>query len=191
MAELRDYFYLCLNCGGVSAHADWLALRYDDEGVLEPAPAGHEDPLMRCPNCRWLHSDDDGNPGIFDGTLAEVQAEWMRVVDDHWDDWSELAAAAVGHRGSAVSVGSRPSLVLGMLGEPMTADRMLVLLGQSMAVLDCISDPGAAGFERTFADARRALKEYSAHGLPLLVSDLARLERAHFVVREGDLWRRS
>ena len=92
-------YVLCCNCGTILPGWDaFEALIYDDEGErLIPAPEGWSDPLLRCPACKWLHTDDDGNPGMYDGTPAAMEAERERMLRDdpdyadHWRD--ELAKA--------------------------------------------------------------------------------------------------
>lgn len=77
-----DYWYLCCNCGGVAPADYFEALRWDDEGELVPAPDGWEDPILRCPVCRWEHTDDDSNPGLYDGTFDEMQKQRAELAAD-------------------------------------------------------------------------------------------------------------
>lgn len=81
-----DYSYLCGNCGKVSRHSEWEALSWNPEGEgYVPHPEGQEDPLLRCPRCGFVHTDDDGNPGIWDGLPLELAR--IRREDDYFKDW--------------------------------------------------------------------------------------------------------
>lgn len=79
--EKRDYFYLCLNCGGIS-HVDtaWTFWQYDDEGELRPSREGETDARCKCPQCGELHGDCYEGAGVEDGTKAEVEAEKAQLL---------------------------------------------------------------------------------------------------------------
>ena len=90
-----SHCYLCGNCGTISAD-DWEAFKRDDEGELTAATTGDHDPVIRCPTCRYDHTDDDADPGVWGGTLAEMERERARLVRDrpHYsDEWSQVLAA--------------------------------------------------------------------------------------------------
>ena len=89
--EAGDYWYLCCNCGGMAPADTFAPLKRDDDGWLIPVEPGDMDPILRCPICAHLHTDDDGNPGIEDGTRAEVAATRERyMADPVWrDSWHE------------------------------------------------------------------------------------------------------
>lgn len=94
MGETRDYWHLCLNCGGISAFASWELLQWDDEGDYRPSRPGEMDPICVCPHCRWHHTDDDGNPGVEDGTRQQVVARREIYLDGelglHGEFWADL-----------------------------------------------------------------------------------------------------
>jgi hypothetical protein len=84
-----DYFYLCWNCGSITPFAQWQMLCYSEEfDRLVLAPPGYEDPVLRCPTCRWDHTDDDANPGISDGrsviALEDERKAAMAEWGEHW-----------------------------------------------------------------------------------------------------------
>jgi hypothetical protein len=90
-----EYCYLCFNCGGIAPYTDWTFWEYDDDGLfLVPFAPGGSDPIERCPHCKWNHIDDDGNPGIQDGTREELLHErerWARDAFYEWGpDWSDV-----------------------------------------------------------------------------------------------------
>ena len=98
MAEARpDWFYLCLNCGGVAHVDDWTAWQYDHdgehgpEGALIPNPPGESDPLLKCPRCGELHGDCYQGAGIEDGTEAECRAERARLLLADPDAFEEVS----------------------------------------------------------------------------------------------------
>lgn len=92
-----DYWYLCFECGSMTVVRAWSFWKrdIDGDGDLIPAEDGDMDPICRCPTCGWDHVDDDSNPGIADGTRADVEAERKRALadwGDHWDEhWAEVA----------------------------------------------------------------------------------------------------
>jgi hypothetical protein len=81
-ALLADYFYLCCNCGTITPFVEWQLLQRDDEGKLVPSQEGDCDPICKCPSCGWEHTDDDANPGIYDGARAELEVEHARLAAD-------------------------------------------------------------------------------------------------------------
>ena len=90
----RDYFYLCGNCGGIAPDDQFDALKYDDEGYgLIPAERHDQDPILRCPHCRFEHADDDSSPGLWDGSREAVTAERNKLQSDpiYTDLWEEAA----------------------------------------------------------------------------------------------------
>lgn len=93
MPELveRDYVILCLACGCIAPEPEWSYWQHDFESDADdawrPARPGEGDPMMRCPSCGWEHIDDDGNPGIYDGTNLEVRRYRQEIADDRVDDW--------------------------------------------------------------------------------------------------------
>lgn len=92
-----DYHYLCCACGEISPHADWKLLKWDEEREnLIPVDRGDGDPICRCPRCGHDHEDTDDNPGVYDGTRAEMEAERARIAADPvWADaWSGVACPA-------------------------------------------------------------------------------------------------
>lgn len=79
---------LCFNCGVISPDSSWTYLAYDPENDqmidVHFAPDGMDtsDPHMICPHCKWEHTDDDGNPGIYPGPRAEVELHRERELAD-------------------------------------------------------------------------------------------------------------
>lgn len=87
--EASKFYILCFNCGKVTPENQWEYLKWDDEGDnLVPNPPGECDPLMRCPSCKWLHTDDDANPGIMEGTQLEMHSERRENADTYADLWN-------------------------------------------------------------------------------------------------------
>lgn len=87
----HDYTYLCCACGEITPEEHWSYWARDDEGKLVPNPPGEEPAVSTCPACRWEHVDDDSNPGIYDGTLAENEKQRAELsADPVWADfWKE------------------------------------------------------------------------------------------------------
>lgn len=99
MSAVQDTFVLCFNCGSVTSEKTWEYLKwnYETEDAdggqkLVPVEEGDSDPLMRCPNCQWVHKDDDANPGIMIGTEFEMRTERRRAVPQYRDWWSQIQA---------------------------------------------------------------------------------------------------
>lgn len=97
--KLAEYHYLCLACGESAPYEAWGHLIRDWETEeLRPAREGDSDPIDVCPHCDWHHTDDDGNPGIADGSFDDVEAERVQALDDwkeHWEDeitWVDMLA---------------------------------------------------------------------------------------------------
>jgi hypothetical protein len=88
--RLADYHYLCLACGEVAPVDSFEALKHDLEtGGLVPSLPGEMDPLLRCPHCRHLHTDDDGNPGLCAGSFDACESqrrEWEGIYREYWED---------------------------------------------------------------------------------------------------------
>jgi hypothetical protein len=86
----RDYSYLCGECGKITAVVEWDALVWDDDHEhLLPAQAGQMDPLLQCPACCYIHTDDDSGPGVWDGTRLEVhriRRDLLAEKDGPWAD---------------------------------------------------------------------------------------------------------
>lgn len=89
----EDYQYLCAACGGISPADTWPALDRGEEGELVAAAPGSEAAIMLCPLCKHEHVDDDSNPGIYDGTMAEVRAERARLVAEETFEWARRCEA--------------------------------------------------------------------------------------------------
>ena len=91
-AEERDYHYLCFNCGFITHFEKWTLMKADldsEELRLIPVEPGDEDPICICPVCQWHHTDDDSNPGIFDGTYEaceDYRAECWSMYHELWND---------------------------------------------------------------------------------------------------------
>ncbi|HEX6025957.1 MAG TPA: hypothetical protein VFZ00_28455 [Solirubrobacter sp.] len=94
---------LCCACGVITPDSLWTAWvrrwvidEAADDDTWVPAPDGASDPMLKCPACGWEHVDDDSNPGIFDGTLREVEDERAKLIAerdeqygaDHAEFWS-------------------------------------------------------------------------------------------------------
>lgn len=98
-------YSLCGACGAVTRDADWTGWNRDDDDALVPA-AGNEEPgYLRCPACQYDHRDDDSDPGVWGGSLVEMEKERAGLlIDGDWwpeawaDRWAEVAST---HRGSA------------------------------------------------------------------------------------------
>jgi hypothetical protein len=93
------YYYLCGACGEVTAHRRWTGLVRDQETEeMRPARDGEEWDLDVCPACGYEHRDDDSDPGVWGGTIAQMDQERaVQFADlaDFWiDRWKDLAAAA-------------------------------------------------------------------------------------------------
>lgn len=85
-------YILCFNCGVITPEKDWSYLKYIDSEdgndlVLVPSEEGDYDPIMKCPNCQWLHQDTDDNPGIMEGTEIEMRRERRNNLSDYADLW--------------------------------------------------------------------------------------------------------
>lgn len=71
---------LCCMCGTVSLESAWTYWKRNDEGdEWIPNEPGDYDPMMLCPACEWEHQDTDDGSGVYQGTLAEMEAQ--REVD--------------------------------------------------------------------------------------------------------------
>lgn len=93
----EDYWYLCFNCGFITEFEKWEMLKWDEEHLnLIPSPEGEDDPICRCPVCKWDHIDDDSNPGIMDGTHGSLCVERERAKDGWQDLWAETAEEVFG-----------------------------------------------------------------------------------------------
>jgi hypothetical protein len=85
-----DFAYLCLNCGAINRFTDWSFMKRDYEtGALVPVSENDYDPICICPGCGWEHVDDDSNPGIYDGSLAELAAERERLAPEYAELWEQ------------------------------------------------------------------------------------------------------
>jgi hypothetical protein len=90
----RTGHQLCGNCGTISPD-DWDAFTRDDQGELTPATTNDHDPIIRCPTCRYDHTDDDADPDVWAGTRAEMERERARLVRDRprrTDEWAQVLA---------------------------------------------------------------------------------------------------
>lgn len=86
--KAKDYHILCCNCGFITPWERWTLLKYEDDELV-PVEPGDSDPIEQCPVCLWPHTDDDGNPGIYDGTYDTCvleRGEQSKVFQDHWND---------------------------------------------------------------------------------------------------------
>ncbi len=84
---LGTYAYLCCNCGVITPQREWTYWQRPDtddwkEDEWRPSRPDEGDPMMRCPSCQWEHVDDDSNPGVYDGSLAELAYERERLLAD-------------------------------------------------------------------------------------------------------------
>lgn len=94
---MNDYHYLCYNCGFITPFEKWTHWDWDEEGNnLIPTPSGQEAFYDRCPVCQWDHWDDDGDPGIMDGTLAAMTVERERELENWGDRWKEVEQEVFG-----------------------------------------------------------------------------------------------
>lgn len=96
--QTRDYFYLCCNCGSIGEAVVFTPLQREieegpDEGRLRLCRPDESDPLVRCPFCGWLHTDDDGNPGLIDGAFESCAQERAALAADPvWaESWKDEA----------------------------------------------------------------------------------------------------
>jgi hypothetical protein len=87
---------LCCACGVVSLERDWTYWqRSDDEAAdwngeeWRLSVPGEGDPMMRCPACGCEHTDTDDNPGVYTGTLAEMEAQRETDLAHFADQWEE------------------------------------------------------------------------------------------------------
>lgn len=85
----RETFDLCGACGVTTSADLWTAWDYGEmAGELIAAPEGEAGAFYTCPACRFEHQDDDSDPGVWSGTLAEMEAERARlVIDGGWPQW--------------------------------------------------------------------------------------------------------
>lgn len=83
----EPYHYLCGNCGEITLAAGWLAFKYNDAGELIAAEDSCQDPVIRCPVCKRDHQDIDDAPGVWDGTLVELQAEHRGLLPTYGKFW--------------------------------------------------------------------------------------------------------
>jgi hypothetical protein len=90
----RTGHYLCGHCGTISPD-DWEAFTRDDQGGLTPAITDDHDPIIRCPTCRYDHTDDDADHGVWGGSRAEMERERARLLRDrprYFDEWTQTLA---------------------------------------------------------------------------------------------------
>jgi hypothetical protein len=80
------YLYLCCGCGEISPASAFTPLKWDEEHEhLVPIEPGDTDPILRCPRCDWEHTDDDANPGLYDGDRDLVEQLRQHLVDGGWE----------------------------------------------------------------------------------------------------------
>jgi hypothetical protein len=87
VADDPDQYDLCGECGAISPTAQWQALDADPldadgHGLRIVVAKGHEPSFWECPACRYLHRDDDADPGVWSGTREQMEAERASLVAD-------------------------------------------------------------------------------------------------------------
>lgn len=82
---------LCGNCGSISPTDEWTGWKWGDDGLV-PVEPGDYDPIWRCPRCGYDHTDDDADPGVWDGTELEMHAQRRELLADfadYADEWAD------------------------------------------------------------------------------------------------------
>lgn len=87
---MDDYCYLCFNCGSITPVCEWAMFHYTEDGKRRAPGKGETDPVCECPVCLWEHIDDDGNPGIIDGTREQCEAEREGALEQWGEGWAEV-----------------------------------------------------------------------------------------------------
>lgn len=93
------YCYLCFNCGKVTDVDEWRFFHYTEDGRRRRPEPDETDPVCECPACHWEHVDDDGSPGIMDGTRADCEREREAATADWEERWIEVGEALVSQAG--------------------------------------------------------------------------------------------
>lgn len=84
---------LCCMCGTVSLERDWTYWQRDEEGEhWRLSLPGEGDPMMRCPACGWEHQDTDDGSGVYQGTLAEMEAQREEDSEFYSEWWADRLA---------------------------------------------------------------------------------------------------
>lgn len=74
-----DSWSLCGNCLKITPSDKWIGLDYA-EGEDEPRPVPFDDPhFLKCPYCEFLHTDDDADPGVWEGSNFEMYQQWKVI----------------------------------------------------------------------------------------------------------------
>lgn len=96
---------LCCACGTVSFESAWTYWQWaDDEAPgwngdqWRPSLPGEGDPMMLCPACKWEHRDTDDGSGVYQGTLAEMEAQREADRPDMGESWAHALAGAANAR---------------------------------------------------------------------------------------------
>lgn len=83
---------LCCICGAVSLEREWTYWQYwqrTDEDGWRPSLMGEGDPMMRCPVCKWEHTDTEDGSGVYMGTLVEMEAQREADLPEFGEWWAE------------------------------------------------------------------------------------------------------
>lgn len=80
---------LCCNCGVISPEESWTYWQPTESGPWRRSIRGEGDPMMLCPVCGWEHRDIDDGSGVYEGTLEEMIAERLSLLQNPmWaDSW--------------------------------------------------------------------------------------------------------
>lgn len=80
---------LCCNCGVISPEESWTYWQPTESGPWRRSICGEGDPMMLCPVCGWEHRDIDDGSGVYEGTLEEMIAERLSLLQNPmWaDSW--------------------------------------------------------------------------------------------------------
>lgn len=108
---IDDLACLCANCGTIAPASAFASVRRADNGSgWIPDPDCTYDPLLRCPACAYVHTDDDAGPGMYEGTpesmeaqrtdlLAEAREPYGGNWREWWDEvWARRADALIEER---------------------------------------------------------------------------------------------
>ncbi len=99
-----DHFSLCGECGTISHVDAFEYLTRDlDTDRLRPTRLGEQDPVIRCPICRYDHRDDDTGC-LWSGTFAQMNQERADCLNpvgrydyDYSEDWQAVHKALSTH----------------------------------------------------------------------------------------------
>lgn len=90
-AKQDEHFELCGNCGGIANAGLWQGLNRDEETDQLVGYDGPNEPhFWRCPLCGFDHTDDDGDPGVWAGAVADMLHQRRRLLAEDDFDWKTL-----------------------------------------------------------------------------------------------------